>query len=481
MFRSLVTLLALAPLACCVDHDRASIPEGVEETASCAGAAADAPAIVVADRRLCGLGEFPVDAILGDYHDDAIDGYTLDADRFTAELDAAFTAARPRGYAWVLVRGSADFDARVIARGSGGLALSAADAGGPAVPFAPETPSNLGSVTKFLAALALVHAHAHAQAGRPEGERASLRALLQVPFVELLPERWQARYAVDNGLADVRVGELLLHTSHLVAAGGDPEVDDIVEGLDHNAGVDALADAPLDYSNLNYRLLYPLIAALLDPQALRAVEREAADRCDQDFDDRYLRAAAAITREHLRGVVLDAVPGAMPATECDPERLGADWERRYARAYRDDADERGHHYNSFRENRGYCSTTGGWFASADDLGALLWSYHNGLLIDDDDRAVLEGGSGMGWFILGRPLLDLGDPALAAEVGGLGVLRKHGAQPIRGEDDVYRASIYKLPYAHYVALVVNSSYGDGSSQGNRTLDVLDAFAAAITVE
>src|SRR5690606_9472634 len=118
--------------------------------------------------------------------------------RFAAALDGAFAAARPRGHAWILVQGNAAFGEHVVARGGDGLAITAADAGGEAVPFAGATPSNLGSVTKFLAALALVHAHAHTQAGLAEGERVGLRELLQVPLVELFPARWRRRFAADN-------------------------------------------------------------------------------------------------------------------------------------------------------------------------------------------------------------------------------------------------------------------------------------------
>lgn len=470
-------------LACCPDGDHPPIPDGVEVTASCAGAGDEAPARVIAGRRFCGLGEFEVEAVRGDYRDvgeAASAGYTFDAARFTAELDGAFAAASPRGHAWILVQGNAAFGEHVVARGSGGLAITAADAGGEAVPFAGDTPSNLGSVTKFLAALALVHAHEHTQAGRPEAERVGLRELLQVPLVELFPERWRGRFDPDNGLREVRIGELLLHTARIKTVAQVSEVDDILESLEYNAGLASLDENAIGYSNVQSRLLYLVIATMLDPEGLRAIEREDAGRCDDAFDDRYLRRAAAITRAHLRDVMLAAVPGGAPGTECDPRRLGEGWARRLAWAYRDDADERGTYYDSYAQNRGYCSTTGGWFASVDDLGAILWAYHGGGLIGADARAVLEGGSGMGWYIYGRPALTFPDAALEATTAIPGILRKHGAQTVPDTDDTYRASIFKLPFGYYVALLVNSNYADGSIQGQRTVDVMDAFAAAIEI-
>ena len=149
------------------------------------------------------------------------------------------------------------------------------------------------------------------------------------------------------------------------------------------------------------------------------------------------------------------------------------------RAYRDEDDGAGSTYNSFTANLGYCSTTGGYYGSTEDLGALLHAYHGGL-IAREHRTILEGGSGMGWYAQSQPSLPFGDPVLDA-TGVTSLLRKHGAQPIRGTDNVYRASVFKLPFGHYLALTVNSSYADGSSHSARTYEVVAAFAAAFSLE
>jgi hypothetical protein len=259
----------------------------------------------------------------------------------------------------------------------------------------------------------------------------------------------------------------------------DRGVDNIIESLEHDSAVADLAENPRRYANINYRLLFVIIGALLDPDGMRAVERDHAEDCDAGFDDAYLRAAAERTREHLESFVFAAVPGAMPATDCDPTTFGADWRARVAWAYRDEDDGAGSTYNSFTANPGYCSTTGGYYGSTEDLGALLHAYHGGL-IAREHRTILEGGSGMGWYAQGQPSLPFGDPVLDA-TGVTSLLRKHGAQPIRGTDNVYRASVFKLPFGHYLALTVNSSYADGSSHSARTYEVVAAFAAAFSLE
>ncbi|MBA3545019.1 MAG: serine hydrolase [Nannocystis sp.] len=464
---------------CTVGDRGLTPPAGLEESTSCLDADPEATRVVIAGRVFCDLAAFPIAGIVGDYHDDVATGFRFDAARFTAEVDAALTAAGARGYAWTLIQAGRPAASRVVAEGRGGFAVAGADApGGAAIPFTTRTPSNIGSVTKLLAAVGLVRAYERVVADLPPEQRYTLRQLLNVPFFALLPTRWQSRHDTDNGLREVTIGQLLLHTSRLVGAERDRGVDDIIESLAHDSATADLADNPRGYANINYRLLFVLIGALLDPDALRTVERDHADRCDADFDDAYLRAAAVLTRDHLESFVFSAVPGEMPATDCDPATFGADWKARIAWAYRDERDGDGSTYNSFTANPGYCSTTGGYYSSADDLGALLHAYHGGL-ITPEHRTILEGGSGMGWYAVRRASAPFGDPVLDAS--GVAILRKHGTQPIAGTDDIYRASTYKLPYGHYLALTVNSSYADGSSPGTRGSELAAAFAAAFSLD
>jgi hypothetical protein len=471
-----VLLAALVHAAgCCSDGDRGIVPPpGPRLSRSCVDAPAEAERVTIAGREFCDLEEFAVEPVRGDYHDDD-DGFEFDAAGFAGELDAVFAASRPRGWAWTVIQGIRPAGSRVVAAGSGGVAVTGRDAGGADVPFTTTTPSNIGSVTKLVAAIGLVSAYEHVVAELPAERRYGLRRLLAVPVFDLLPTRWQHRYAADNGLRDVTIGQLLLHTSRLVSDERDPDVDDNLEGLARNAADPDLGDNAVGYSNINYRLLFLVAGALLDPEGLRAIEEGLADACDDEFDDRYLRAAAVLTREHLESVMFAGVAGGMPATDCDPATFGAGWRSKVAWAYRDGDDGAGAYYNSFTANPGYCSTTGGYYSSADDLGALMHAYHGGL-IAPEHRAILEGGSGMGWFVLGQAEVAFADPELDA-TGVDSVLRKHGTQPIRGTDDVYHASVYKLPYGHYLAVTVNSGYGDGSTTAARTYEFVDAFEAA----
>ncbi len=469
-------------LSGCCAGDSLPVSDGAVETESCRMARPDEAGVTFAGRRFCELEPFAVDSVRGQYFDagfPASPKVTFDTTVFTNQFEAGFASARPRGYAWVLVQGNATKEDYLVARGQGGVAITARDTGQEAVAFTTKTPSNIGSVTKFLAALAVVHAHQASQAQLPEAERVSLEHFLNVPVWELFPARWRERYDVDNGLREVRVGELLLHTSGLISVNEVSGRDDIIESLDYNATLPDISANVDSYSNINYRLLYVVIATVLEPEALLEVERELADGCDDTFDDRYLREAAAITREHLR-LMLDKAPGSMPATGCNPASLDERGQP-LAWAYRDDTDDHGAYYDSFEANNGYCSTTGGYFSSAEDLGAMMWAYHQNHLIDGDARQVLEGGTGMGWFVLGQAQLSFSNPDLQADTAIPSLLRKHGAQPVSdsdGEKSVYRASLWKLPFGYYVALVVNSSYSDGSGQGGRTDDVLESFSQAI---
>jgi CubicO group peptidase (beta-lactamase class C family) len=476
--RRILLAVLVHAAGCCSDGDRGlAPPPGPRLARSCVEAPADAARVTIAGREFCDLAEFAVEPVRGDYYDDD-DGFEFDAAGFAEEVDAALAASRPRGWAWTLIQAHRPPGSRVVAAGSGGVAVTGRDAGAD-VPFTTATPSNIGSVTKLIAAIGVVSVHERVVAELPPERRYSLRRLLAVPVFDLLPTRWQHRYAADNGLREVTIGQLLLHTSRLVSDERDPDVDDNLEGLARNAADPDLGDNSVGYSNINYRLLFLVAGALLDPEGLRAIEERLAGACDDEFDDAYLRAAAVLTRDHLESVLFAGVPGGMPATDCDPATFGTGWSREVAWAYRDGDDAAGATYNSFTTNPGYCSTTGGYYSSADDLGALMHAYHGGL-IAPEHRAILEGGSGMGWYVRGQAEVSFAGPDLDA-TGVVSVLRKHGTQPIRGADDVYHASVYKLPYGHYLALTVNSGYGDGSTTAARTYEFVDAFEAAFSRE
>ena len=96
----------------------------------------------------------------------------------------------------------------------------------------------------MLAAIGFVRAYERVVEELAPAERYSLRQLLNAPFFALLPTRWQSRYDTDNGLREVTIGQLLLHSSRLVGAERDRGVDNIIESLEHDSAVAELAENP---------------------------------------------------------------------------------------------------------------------------------------------------------------------------------------------------------------------------------------------
>ena len=180
------------------------------------------------------------------------------------------------GYAFVI--GGAAVPA---VKKSAGSARTAADA--PAFPFQTSTPSGIGSVSKFLTAIAAVQLLDRPDAGGVEGWNI-LDATLDTPMYKALPVYWDLR----TDIQEITFRDLLTHTSGLAAEGAQGE-----PGLDYFSLKTYLSPHPASgtppllargtraYSNVGFalfRLLLPNIVGLVptDPPGQYEQQRSLA-------------------------------------------------------------------------------------------------------------------------------------------------------------------------------------------------------------
>jgi CubicO group peptidase (beta-lactamase class C family) len=172
------------------------------------------------------------------------------------------------GYAGVI--GGAQITAQKF---SSGLARTSAN--GTPVNFETSTPSGVGSVSKFITAIAAVQLLDRPDAGNVEGWN-ELNATLDTPMYLALPPYWKLRTDIQK----ITFRHLLTHTSGLAAEGakGEPG-DDYFSLKTYLSPTPAPGTPPLGtlgsyaYSNVGFclfRLLLPNIVGLVpttDPGA----------------------------------------------------------------------------------------------------------------------------------------------------------------------------------------------------------------------
>jgi Beta-lactamase len=138
----------------------------------------------------------------------------VNVDKFVSAVEARLKNSVV-GYAFVI--GGADVPA---VKSSGGSARTAADA--PALSFETSTPTGVGSVSKFITAIAAVQLLDRPDAGQVEGWNI-LNATLDTPMYKALPVYWDLRTDIQQ----ITFRDLLTHTSGLAYEGekGEPGVD----------------------------------------------------------------------------------------------------------------------------------------------------------------------------------------------------------------------------------------------------------------
>lgn len=211
------------------------------------------------------------------------------------------------GYAFVI--GGAAVPA---VKHSGGSARTAADA--PALSFQTSTPTGVGSVSKFITAIAAVQLLDRPDAGQVEGWNI-LNATLDTPMYKALPVYWDLRTDIQQ----ITFRDLLTHTSGLAYEGekGEPGAD-YFSLKTYLSPHPAPGTPPLGprgkaaYSNIGFALFRILL-----PNIVGLVATEPPGQYEQQRADEYAIQYQNILNDNIWGQLKIVGPsqGTPPGTE----------------------------------------------------------------------------------------------------------------------------------------------------------------------
>lgn len=354
--------------------------------------------------------------------------HPMDPDLFESYLDAQL-APLVKGYAATAGRNGV-----IVAEASAGVARNPAGGGGfqIATLMSVNTPSNVGSVSKYFSGTALLYF-------MQQRDDKTLDEWLDTPFIELLPAPWTVNSHAS--LDDITIRMLLQHKSGIRQSSENPFT------LLAN-GVSQANVGNRSYNNLNYKLLTYLIPVI----ALES-RKYWIDYFANAFGNETSRI---ILGKWYHEMMMEEFVPALPWA-IDPScRPTTEYANTYALTYASKTDNgQGQVWDSWVQEEG-CRAQGGWYFSARDLTKLGMAIQNGNSVVDgevrdrmwdstnpDDRIVFSGfesGAWMGAAFGGENLAPLHNGS-------------HGWNGVRAE-----SVIMVMPDNTVLSVVINSPVG-----------------------
>lgn len=360
-----------------------------------------------------------------------------------------------KGYA-VVIANESDIQAKV----SGGWAQAPGDGN---VPMKTYISSGIGSVSKVLTAVALLHLF-----DRHKLSSASVQDQLDMSIWDKLPSKWRETTLARKNFEKVTYRKLLQHKSGIAS-------DDIVPPDEYSKngigfyfilqkGVDESRIGTREYNNYGMVLVGLLVAAIAYPEQVAKFHQQHKHLDHFEYTKalriEYLRLYEKYMREEIFSQAFEAI-----APTCRPEHELPD--NKYAKSYADLNDKTGRS----AQRKDPCNPQGGWYLSAQELAqfARTLAFTN-RYIGSTTRASLYDPQTQG---------DRDDDRIVYS----SVIKNGGFGEELGQDWwayhdglvlSYRAIFMKLPYDYYGIVTVNS--GDKSTGFLANL-LIDSFYEA----
>lgn len=349
-------------------------------------------------------------------------------------LNLAFTIGpNVMGYA-----AAAGRDGVIVSESSGGWARSPTDG---SVGMTPSIPSNIGSVSKYVSGVALLHL-------LEKRTEKTLAQWLEEPFYKYLPLTWQgtAHWTVKQ----IRIKHLLQHQTGINGTFTEDPFVFLQNGVSFSA-----IGATRTYHNLNYKLLTYLIPVMASPFLQSYNNAYAAMQGVSDDDVRILLG------QEYHSIMMNTVLPEMPWAIAPSCRATMDLGN-YALAYGSKTDTGvGQVWDSWVQETG-CRAQGGWYFSARDLLRFGMAAQNTTaLISSTARAQMWSPSSGNDYMVFASVKKY--PWMLAELGEDDVPSHGGSHPWAGSTS--QAGIVVLPDRTVLVGVVNSPF-PGGSQGLR---------------
>ena len=334
------------------------------------------------------------------------------------------------GYQYVLIKNGA-----IVSEKAGGKAHSWADGD---LDMTTSTPSNIGSVAKFLSGTAMIHLMEKTDtwdAGQ------SLQQKLDRPFLSMVPNVWIM--GSTPGVENITIRQLLQHRSGFDDA--KPSNRNVLGFLKDADGFNPAQYNQREYSNINFVLngyLIPMYAYPTFKDTLNAMA--AMYGLDEEGTDAFVRQSAGISMHSIMKTRIwdNMTPKILP--NCD----GTSIANVAALGYSSKWDFNGE-ITSAIDNQGHCGGHGGYFLSSRGLANYLAHFSSTNLIvtsegrnamfnesmATNDRLVWSSSTSNNW--------------LGTNFNMPNIVWSNG---IAGG---YRTVIIRLPQNYYLVLLTNS--------------------------
>lgn len=380
-------------------------------------------------------------------------GFGYDEDAFDDAIAAAFDG-RVRGYAAALVNADG-----IQATVSGGWAQAPGDGD---VPMRTYIYSKIGSVSKMLSGIALLHLFdEHVLSD------ATVQEQLDMRIWPLLPQKWQDTYS--GNIEGVTFRHLLQHRSGFRLTSDDqPGLPASATGhqMHYMISQDVAASdigARL-YNNFNFTILLYLIPAIAYPDTVAEIHEAFQDLDVVEYSKSITIFYGLLYERYMQEEIFPNALIPMTPT-CRPiADLPAD---AYAKWYDGVSDPVGE-----IEDADFCRSQGSWYLTALELANFARTYaFSDNFIGPTTRASLFDPDDPDERLLYNFTLDYTGFELDQEE-----FAYHG-----GTQDEYRAALVELPYGYFGVALVNSAQLPGGgvlTSGDVARALIEAFDAAV---
>lgn len=353
--------------------------------------------------------------------------------KFDQNLQNA-VAPNVMGYQYVLIK-----NGQVVSEKAGGLAQSTTDG---YLVMTTSTPSNLGSLGKFLSGTAMIGLMEKPPATSTWDTGASLQQKLNRPFTSIVPNVW--KMGNKAGVENITIRQLLQHRSGFDDAKATNR--NVLGFLKDADGFSPSQFNQREYSNINFVLngyLLPMYSHSTMKDTLNTLV--AQQNMSTTGADTYIRHLAGTA---MHGLMKQRIWDKMSpkiAPNCDGTSLA----RTAALSYTSKSDNTRGEITSLMETQGHCGGHGGYFMSSRALAAYVAHFSASDLIvssagrdamfkegmNPNDRVVWSSSTANSW--------------LGQKFGMPNVVWSNG---IAGG---YRSVIVRLPQNYYLVLLTNS--------------------------
>lgn len=370
---------------------------------------------------------------------------TVDAGAFDFAVHLALEN-KVMGYSFVLMHRD-----KIVTEGAGGRARNSAD--GP-LPMRVDTPSNMGSLMKFITGVTMLHILERPPVGSAGTTDGDFRSRLDSPVALLFPQVWQSAIE-DPALRGVTFRRYLQHRTGFRDCSGIKAC--------FSEGFNRRLIGRRSYENINFSTLGFMIGVYTKPDILQAVNGIPASNTTIDRDQYFQLSAGLQMDEFIREEMLRRVSRNVSAS-CDAAN---EYRSTAAYAYASVADTGKGIVTSRKAEAKPCVGSGGYWMSARDFAVFAGAaLHTDKFLSRGTRRMMsetpDPDGRLVWSFLASHST---------------IRSKYGMDPIlySGGDQDYdnsrgtHAAIVRLPLQHTAVIFINSNDMKSSDLAKTAID------------